>query len=152
VYSMHVPVKTAGAYQMRVVLRDFSGELGSATQFVEVPDVKSGRLALSGIVLGAEQSRTQNAAEPAEGQIDGEDLNATPAVRVFKPGTPLVYVYEILNSRLDRDKKPQLVVQMKLFRDGKELFAGAPSAMNSESAQNPQHLVGIGRIQLGQAA
>src|SRR5262249_2193288 len=59
VYSMHVPVKTAGAYQMRVVLRDYmNGELGSATQFVEVPDVKSGRLALSGIALAGQQTPT----------------------------------------------------------------------------------------------
>jgi hypothetical protein len=152
VYSIHVPVKTAGAYQMRVVLRDFTtGNLGSATQFVEVPDVKNGRLALSGIVLAAEQTRKQGAGDPAEGQLAGEDPNATAAVRVFKSGTPIIYAYKILNAHTDADKKPQLVVQTRLFREGQEVYAGTPSAMNADSQQNPQQLLGVGRVQFGQA-
>ncbi len=52
VYSVHVPVKKPGAYQVRVVLRDAGSELlGSASQFIEVPDIEKGHLALSGIVL-----------------------------------------------------------------------------------------------------
>jgi VWFA-related protein len=150
VYSMHVPVKTAGAYQMRVVLRDYmNGELGSATQFVEVPDVKSGRLALTGIALAGEQTPTA-AGNTAEGQVEEIDPNATAAVRIFKPGTPIVYAYEILNAKVDREKKPQLLAQMRLFRDGKEIYAGAPAAMNGEG-QNPQHMVALGRLQIGQA-
>jgi VWFA-related protein len=151
VYSMHVPVKTAGAYQMRVVLRDYmSGELGSATQFVEVPDVKSGRLALSGIALTGQQTPTANG-NAAEGQVEEGDPNATPAVRIFKPGTPIVYAYEILNARVDREKKPQILVQMRLFRDGKEIYAGAPAAMDGSDQKNPQHMLAIGRLQIGQA-
>jgi VWFA-related protein len=151
VYSMHVPVKTAGAYQMRVVLRDYlTGELGSATQFVEVPDVKKGRLALSGIVLGADQPQTQSAGGPAEGQLAGEDPDATPAVRIFKPGTSIVYAYEILNAQTGADKKPQLLVQTRLFRDGQQVYAGTPSLMNGENAENPQHLLAVGRVQMAQ--
>lgn len=42
-------VKKPGAYQLRVALRDVaSGRIGSAWQFVEVPDMSQGRLALSG--------------------------------------------------------------------------------------------------------
>jgi len=40
VYSVHVQVKKPGAYQVRVVLRDAGSELlGSASQFIVVPDV-----------------------------------------------------------------------------------------------------------------
>ena len=43
---------SGGVQQVRVVLRDPETELsGSASQFIEVPDVAKGRLALSGIVL-----------------------------------------------------------------------------------------------------
>src|SRR5262249_51436709 len=39
VYRMNVPVKRPGAYQVRIALRDTAnGLVGSATQFVEVPD------------------------------------------------------------------------------------------------------------------
>jgi hypothetical protein len=52
---------------------------------------------------------------------------------------------------VDRDKKPQILVQTRLFRDGKQIYAGAPSAMNGEGQQNPQHMVALGRVQIGQA-
>jgi VWFA-related protein len=48
----NMPVKKAGAYQFRVAVRDeASARLGAAGQFVEVPDLRNGRLALSGIAL-----------------------------------------------------------------------------------------------------
>ena len=151
-YSIHVPVKTAGAYQMRVVLRDFTtGQLGSATQFIEVPDLKKGRLALSGIVLAAEQPRSVGAANPGEGQFVADDPNNSAAVRIFKQGSGIVYGYEILNAHADRDKKPQLLVQTRLFRDGQEVYAGTPAPMNSEGQQNPQRLIGLGSMKLGQS-
>src|SRR5262249_40671431 len=121
VYSAHVPVKKAGPYQMRVVLRDAtSQQLGSATQFIEVPDVGKNRLTLSGIVLAAAQPQTQVSGDPAEGQVAAVDPNGTPAVRIFKPGGSIVYAYQILNARADRDRKPQLAVQLRLFRDGQQ--------------------------------
>jgi hypothetical protein len=57
----------------------------------------------------------------------------------------------ILNAHMDADKKPQLVVQTRLFRDGQQVYAGTPSAMNAESQQDPKELLGVGRVQFGQA-
>ena len=52
VYVVTVPLKKPGAYQLRVALRDTSSErIGSATQFVDAPDIKKNRLALSGVVI-----------------------------------------------------------------------------------------------------
>ncbi|HEX7316367.1 MAG TPA: VWA domain-containing protein [Pyrinomonadaceae bacterium] len=51
-YHMVVPTKKPGGYQLRIAVRDTDSErTGSASQYVEVPDVKKARLALSGIVL-----------------------------------------------------------------------------------------------------
>ena len=102
-------------------------------------------------MLAGEQRRTQGVGDPAEGQIAGEDPNATAAVRVFKPGTPIVYAYEILNAHLNADKKPQLIVQTLLFHDKQQVYAETPSAMNGENQQNPQHLVRVSRVQFKQA-
>ena len=53
VYVMKLPVKKAGAYQLRVAVRDVATEkVGSASQFIEVPDLKKERLTLSGIFAG----------------------------------------------------------------------------------------------------
>lgn len=52
VYRFVFPVKKAGAYQYRVAIRDAQGgRVGSASQFIEVPDLKKHRLTLSSIIL-----------------------------------------------------------------------------------------------------
>src|SRR5207244_895296 len=52
IYTLNVPLHSGGAYQLRVAVRDVgSKRVGSASQFVEVPDLKKKQLALSGIVI-----------------------------------------------------------------------------------------------------
>jgi hypothetical protein len=143
VYSIRVPVKKPGAYQMRVVLRDSASEkIGSATQFIEVPDLAKGRLALSSIALSAEQSRASKAED---------EPNWSPAVRIFKSGTAIIYAYQIMNAHLGSDKKVQLQVQTRLFREGQQVYSGSPIALAGEGAQDPKHLAGTGRIELAKA-
>ena len=135
---------------MRVVLRDDASQrLGSSTQFVEIPDVKKGRLALSGLVLGGQQS-VPVAGELEEGQLAAKDVNPTPAVRIFTQGNSIVYAYEIFNARTDRNKKPQLEVEIRLFREGQQVTSLNPSAPDSDAQQNSQRLIGVGRMQLTQ--
>jgi VWFA-related protein len=151
VYSLHLPVKQPGAYQMRIVLRDSNSEqIGSATQFIEVPDIAKGRLALSGLILAGEQARQTGASDLAEGAING-DPNLSPAVRVFKTGTVIHYAFEILNAHPDKNRKFQLDVQTRLFREGQQVFTGTAGAVNGDGQQDPKHLAVSGRMQLGQA-
>lgn len=52
VYILTVPVKKPGAYQLRTALRDGASErVGSASQFIEVPNIGKNRLTLSGIIV-----------------------------------------------------------------------------------------------------
>jgi hypothetical protein len=154
VYRVNVAVKKPGGYQMRVVLRDQATEqVGSATQFVEVPDVSKGRLTLSGIVLSTDKPAAPKPAEGAaqeEGQVADEDLNGTPAVRIFKPGAAIAYGYQVLNAQAGENHKPELEVQTRLFRDGQQVYAGKPVPMSAGVAEDPKRLVAGGRIQLGQ--
>ena len=160
IYSVHHPVKKPGAYQMRVVLRDAgTEEVGSATQFIEVPDVNKGRLALSGIVLKADvqqqqaqqpQANPDLGAEHQEGQMNDTDTMGGPAVRIFKAGTPIMYGYQILNAQEDSARKPELEVQTRLFRDGTQIYEGKPTPLPSSSPQpDPKHMIGGGRLKLG---
>jgi VWFA-related protein len=151
VYSAHVPVKKSGPYQMRVVVRDdTTQQLGSATQFIDVPDLSKDRLALSGITLGAERLQGQLTPGSAEGAVNSDDPNGTPAVRIFKSGTGLVYVYQILNAHTDREMKPELESQVRLFRDGQQIYASMPSTLSAEKQPNPKRLIGAGQMQLTQ--
>jgi hypothetical protein len=154
VYRIHHAVKKPGGYQMRIALRDSdSGQVGSATQFVEVPDVAKGRLTLSSIVIAkaADLLSTKPAADDqAEGQVQDQDPNATPAVRIFQPGTAIAYAYQVLNAQPDPQNHPELQVQTRLFRDGKQVYLGKPADFNGAGQPDPKHLLGAGSMKLGE--
>src|SRR4030095_1902650 len=134
-YRVNLPIKKPGAYQLRTAVRDSASlKLGSANQFIEVPDIKKGRLTLSGmIVRGAPPPNNNQAPANAkaqmtsttEGKVDEEDSQASPAVRRFSRGMVLEYACLLYNVRLDKvSKRPQLEPQLRLFRDGQQVFTG----------------------------
>ena len=94
VYTTRVRIEKPGAYQLRYAVRDRrSGAIGSAGGFVNVPDVAGGRFALSGLVLQGDQR--------AAGEwIDSDRFSVRPAdaLRVYAPGTPLSFSYEVYNA------------------------------------------------------
>jgi VWFA-related protein len=154
VYRLNVAIKKPGAYQMRVVLRDSATQqLGSASQFIQVPDINKGHLELGGIMLSGDTPKPAEAAamaaENAEGHVNEPDPNATPAVRIFKPGTPILYGYQVLNAQSDSSKKTSLEVQTRLYRDGEEVYVGKPNPLEPGPTTDPKLLVAGGRMQLG---
>lgn len=67
VYGLNVPVTKPGSYLLRIAVRDSdSGGVGSAGQYVEVPNVNKDRLTLSSLVIagnnpvGATKPKTTN--------------------------------------------------------------------------------------------
>ena len=133
VYMLTVPIKKPGAYQLRVALRDQSSEqVGSSSQFVEVPDMKKRRLELSGILLGAAQS----------------DLSA--AVRQFRQGENMRYSFVIYNPRVDpATGQPQVQTQVKIFREGQPVFTGREQRFTLNNPPDITRLSGASAIKLG---
>ncbi|HMJ25408.1 MAG TPA: VWA domain-containing protein [Pyrinomonadaceae bacterium] len=170
VYYVTVPIKKPGAYQLRISLRDTSTErIGSASQFVEVPDLKKNRLALSGIVLRGERPGDRSAAAaspnpsaaaaanqqadsatPEQNVADQQNPEASPAVRHFKRGMLMDYLFMIYNARLDKvTNKSQLVSQIKLFREGQPVFMGKENPLSFNGVVDPRRVVSGGALKLG---
>ena len=157
VYNLTVPVKKPGAYQLRAVVRDASSErIGSASQFIEVPDIKKNRLTLSGVIVDG----VDPAAKPATPQADaagGEgaagfesDPQASPAVRRFRRGLVLRYAFSIFNAQADKATgRPAVQTQMRLFREGRELFTGRSQPFDATNQADLKRLQAGGAIQLG---
>ncbi len=154
VYQVHHPVKKPGPYQMRVALRDAtSEEVGSATQFIEVPDVSKGRLTLSSVVLREDVPKPPVAApgKPPAGEGEGQassDLGS-PAIRIFKPGALMLYGFQVLNAEADPSQKTDLELQTRLFRDGEQVYAGKPMPLPSTGQPDPKRLIEGGEMRLG---
>ncbi len=154
VYYVNVPVKQPGPYQLRIAVRDAATErVGSANQFVEVPDLGARRLALSGLVLsGADvtanilPAAARQETAPAQ---ESADPQAGPALRRLRPGMALYYSLGIYNAQLDANKQPQLQMQARLFRDGQLVYTGKPLPVDATGQTDPAHLLAGGRMKLG---
>jgi VWFA-related protein len=151
VYQFSFPMKKPGAYQLRVAIRDDGSEkIGSANQFIEVPDLKKQHLTLSGVVLEnltADQFRklgsiAANANYRAE--INSDPLTDT-SMRRFKRGTVLRYAFGVYNAKAPNQTKTQI----RVFRDGKLFFQGKPTPLDTTGQKDLQHLSASGAFNLG---
>jgi VWFA-related protein len=151
VYNFVFPIKKPGAYQLRVALRDAaSARVGSASQFIEVPDLKKENLALSGIILENLTEAEWQARSPSPSASRNQDtLMQDTSNRRFKRGTILSYSAEIYNARLDRAQKPQIQTQIRIFKDGKLFLNGKPNPFNAEGQTAAGQFSFAGALGLG---
>ena len=145
VYTLDDPIQKPGVYQFRVAVRDSASErIGSASQFIEVPDIAKGQLAMSGIVL-------RSAGAPAH-EEDLVEARSSPAVRVFRQGRPLTYACQILNHKLDRKTgRPQVETQLRIFRNGQPVFEDRFLPVQLDDQQDLKRLASGGILQTGTA-
>lgn len=118
------PLKRPGAYQMRAAVRDAGSErIGSAYQFVELPDVAGGDFALSSLVVSSDEALPD---APALGKQTAATPQppVSPAVRRFRRGDRLSYGFEIYNATPDRAaKRPALELVVRIYYEGRLLRA-----------------------------
>ncbi|MEJ2109320.1 MAG: VWA domain-containing protein [Acidobacteriota bacterium] len=149
VFLMRFPVKQAGPYQMRAVVSDTASfELGSASQFIEIPDIGKGRLALSGIALAAEAKEVEVIKDQQEGMVAASDINGTVAVRVFEPGDTIQWAYQIINAKTSKEEKSQLEARVRLFHGGENVYAADPEIVSVDVNEDSGRLIGKGAMQL----
>lgn len=161
IYAINVPIKKPGGYQLRIAVRDPRAErVGSASQFIDVPDVGKNRLTLSGLVVSgydpatarksSVSDQTAQAAGANTGRVEAIDPASTPAVRMLKRGTYLDFGFLIYNAQLDSaTKKPQLESQLVLLKDGKQVFVGKPLPLVFGEEPDWKHIPSSGRLRLG---
>ena len=155
IYQMQVPVKKPGAYQLRVAVRDASTEkLGSASQFIEVPDLKKNRLALSGIVMQSSATTAASvAADRAVAEWKEPDPQGSAAVRRFHRGEQIDYFYNIYNAEVDKATgRPRLQTQMRLYRDREKVYEGPPEDFDAGAQTDFKYLRAAERVGLNSLA
>ncbi|HKV40676.1 MAG TPA: VWA domain-containing protein, partial [Blastocatellia bacterium] len=105
VFALELPIKKGGGYQFRVAVRDAAtGRVGSASQFVEAPEIRNGKLALSGLSVrgklpvspAATAPKSAPGAVAPDTSIAAAGLSKTdPAVRLFRRGKDLDLSYAL---------------------------------------------------------
>jgi hypothetical protein len=152
-YVFNMPAKKPGGYQFRVALLDTtSSRVGSAGQYVQVPNLKKKQLALSGIVLNGAGPEGASGSEPARSAGDTDEGGLKPAspnaaARRFQRNTALNYDYMVFNAG-GNSASGQLTTLVRLFRDGQLVFKHESPAEIMQQPDPTRVLVG-GRLRLG---
>jgi hypothetical protein len=111
VYTLDVPVNRSGPYQVRAAVRDETSQaIGSAHQYIEVPDAKKGKLALTSLILSGR-----------EAGLDQESTLIAAARRRYHAGAKLTYLSVLEGA--DGKSKPDIQARLRLFRENQEVYA-----------------------------
>jgi len=120
-----MPARRPGAYQVRIAVRESNSyKIGSAGQFVAVPDLNNKQLALSGVVLQTIAGR--NAANV--------ELSS-PALRRYQANSDIYFAFAVYNG------SPNLTMQTKLFRDGKSVKSSPETPVDITNQNDPARLL-----------
>ena len=180
VYGLNVPVAKPGAYLLRIAVRDDgSGRIGSAGQYIEVPNVNSkDHLVLSSLVISGNNpegmSRRQWAAEALKSLNSRAPSTAPPSGPGAQPDLPLVVaggegmvgtedpragpasrrfrsqMYLNFACLIYNNKKhTNYTSQLRLFHDGQEVYIGPPTPLDLSQQTDLKRLLVARRVFLG---
>jgi VWFA-related protein len=157
-FSLLLPVKKPGSYYLRAAVKDMaSGKVGSAYQFIQIPDLKKNRLALSNIFVvnrkeDAEWIRSGMAKEPAETSfvpVLERDESRSPALRNYSPGDDFRHMIVVYNAKAKKKQQPDLEVQSILYKDGAEVFKNEFKPLLLNGVKNFDRILITQKLTLG---
>ena len=123
-YNEHTPL-TPGIYQVRVAARDEkSGRVGSAMQWVVIPDLATRQLTLSSLLLGGqvlENASTKEGAAQVQLSVDHR----------FARSSKLGYWVFVYNAKRDAGGIPNLTIKSEVRRDGQLVVAAPPRTIKA---------------------
>lgn len=123
-----------GYFQIRAVIRDSSGSLGTVSRYLELPDLTKGRLFMSSVFLFA--------ADPGEGKTTPTPLLA---LRQISHKQDLRYATLIYNAKTDGNKT-QVRARM-IISQGNHILYQEPEQLIESTTASP--VTKIGQLALG---
>jgi hypothetical protein len=157
-FSLLLPVKKPGSYYVHISVRDIdSGKVGSAYQYVPIPDLKKKGLELSNIfmITSANDLTWMNsdaAKELSEGEFSlvfqAEEIRS-PALRAYAPGDSLQTLTILYNAATKAIARSEIETQSILYKDGREFLRGEPRLINPEITENPDGIPILQRLAMG---
>ena len=149
-YHFTFPVKKPGGYQYRVAIRDpQGGRVGSASQFIQVPDLKKGRLTASSIVIENVPAKNWEKLMDPKAEAVRSTSTVDTALRQVKLGSILRYGFEIYNAKLDPSRKPSLQTKVRVFLDGKLILDGNSMPVDLRGQTDMQRIAVSGALSMG---
>ena len=126
--SLATDQKTRGLLRSRGYQRPGNRAMGSAYQFIEIPNLKNKILALSSIfVINSEEDASwllpaamKEPLKPSSSSVSV--VKKSQALRSYLPGESFEYMTVIYNAKNKKKAAPDLESQVVLYRNGEELL------------------------------
>lgn len=153
VTTFSLPIKKPGAYSVRLAVRDVATErVGSANQFIEVPDLKKNNLTLSGMALEnvAFDTWVKIASLPESETVGAGDSLWDTSARKFKAGSVLRFAYQIHNAKTS-GSKADLKYNLKLYSGNSVVFESGRKPIVKMSYDSPKMISAVGGVKLGES-
>lgn len=147
VFRITTPIEDDGAYQFRVAVHDqTSKRVGSASQFVSVPKISKGKIALSGVLVNRYTAIEWKNLLAGTGRPKNEvETDINNAVRMFHPGDILQYGFFIYNSK----SGASLTVRTRLVKDGAVISEGDRKPIGEAGKDKLRTIENYGAISIG---
>jgi hypothetical protein len=135
VYTYQAKLKP-GLYQVRVAARDSkSGRTGSATQWIEIPDLGTHRLSLSSVVIGEHAPAAPDETKKEQGNSDDVFFSVS---RRFTRNSRLRFLMNIYNAARSKEgeQTPDVALQVQILRDNQPVLTTALSKVATTGVQD----------------
>lgn len=145
IYNQPTPL-APGLYQVKVAARDArGGQLGSASQWIEIPNLSKHQLVLSSIhlggrVVGGSEASKAGAAPQVQFSVD----------RRFARTTRLDFLAFIYNAARAQGGAVDLSAQAQLLRDGRAVVSAPPRKLTPDATADLARIPFTGAVTLGQ--
>ena len=145
-FAMMLPVKKPGSYYVRTAVKDSeSGNVGSAYQFIEIPDLDKKGLELSNVFIVSNADELKWLASAAAEEIEEglffpvfqEEEMRSPALRTYSRGdrlNALTMLYYAGDKAAPGSS--EIGVQYILYRNGEEFRSFTPALIQPSDAGN----------------
>jgi VWFA-related protein len=141
IYNYRSPV-APGLYQVKAAARDSrGGQVGSAAQWIEIPDLSKKRLSLSSIHLGGRE------VAGGAGEGKGAPQIQFSVDRRFPRSSRLSFLAFVYNAA---GATPDLAVTVRVLRDNKAVVAAPVRKLAPEPGGDPARVPVTGAVSLGQ--
>jgi len=157
-FLLLLPVKKPGSYTVRFAVHDTaSGKVGSAYQFVEIPDLTKKKLALSDIFMITSDEalawmRSDVTKELSKGAffvVMRKDDSRSPALRTYMPGDSLQALTMVYNADTKAIARSEIKIQSILYKGGEEFMRGEPRPITADSLDNPDGILILQKLTMG---
>jgi VWFA-related protein len=152
-YSTDIPIKKSGFYSFRLAVRDSNSKrLGSAGDFVEVPDLKKADFLMSALITTTVTNDGKPLlpkSRPVDAAFTPVFVNSIPSIRQYTAGSVLAYSYNIYNAKLDAaTRQPKLTRQIRVFKNGKLLIEGKETPVEPVAPSDMARIESYGFMKL----